>query len=375
MDMKIKSEIPKIIILFLIWRIGLAAVAYFSYYNFPNFPLTKFFQDLHPAISMWMPYDAGWYVQIARDGYAFSPQATAFLPLWPMAIWLASHLLFFLDSRVVAFLTANLITLACCIAFYKLARVTFDEEISYRAVKYFLFFPMSLFLATGYTEPLFLLMVFLGFYFFIRKKYLLGGIFAALAGATRVVGVMMIIPLLIEALTQKIALKERIKAGFSALIAPLGLVAYMVYLKIKFNDPLKFIHAQADWHRRISFEIFAPLVSNLKTLFSFHIFAPDGGYITAIMQLGFLLFFLVVLLAGFKKISRSYFVYGLAVLLLPLLSGTLLSMSRLVYIAFPIFIVLAIWGKKRWVDETITAFFLLFLALFTAMFVNGYWVA
>ena len=59
---------------------------------------------------------------------------------------------------------------------------------------------------------------------------------------------------------------------------------------------------------------------------------------------------------------------------MPFSSGLLMSQRRYMWVLFPAFILLARWGEYRWVDRTITAFSLMGLALFTAMFANWYWV-
>jgi hypothetical protein len=44
-----------------------------------------------------------------------------------------------------------------------------------------------------------------------------------------------------------------------------------------------------------------------------------------------------------------------------------MSQRRYVWILFPAFILLAIWGEKPWVDKTITVISLTGLALFTVL--------
>ena len=60
--------------------------------------------------------------------------------------------------------------------------------------------------------------------------------------------------------------------------------------------------------------------------------------------------------------------------IIPFSSGLLMSQRRYMWVLFPAFILLARWGKRPWLDRAITALFLLGLALFTALFANGYWV-
>lgn len=61
--------------------------------------------------------------------------------------------------------------------------------------------------------------------------------------------------------------------------------------------------------------------------------------------------------------------------LVPLSSGLLMSQRRYMWVLFPVFILLARWGDRPWVDHLVTTLSLLGLGLYTALFANGYWVA
>ena len=378
---KFSKEIWGIIALFLIWRIGLFIVAYFGFFNFPDFPLTNFYNDLHPIFSMWMPFDVGWLTHIAQNGYSISNQAPAFFPLWPLLIFITGKMFFFIDIRIVAFILANLFTLGACLMLYKLVKLEFsDESTAYRSVKYLLIFPMSLFLATSYTEPLFLFLAISSFYL-VRKNNLLVGSLAGMGAAlTRAAGVVLFVPLTIETAALTIQDKSsgiwrKIIKFIPLLFIPLGTILYMIYLKIITGDWLAFLHAQSSgWTRNIGLGGLQSLWINVKTLFGFHFFLPGGAYITSFVQAGIFIIFIVIIILAYKKIRPSYLIYSLLVLLLPLAGGNLVSMNRYVLAAFPVFMILGFWGKIKWVDELITITFILLLGLFTAMFVNGYWV-
>jgi hypothetical protein len=60
--------------------------------------------------------------------------------------------------------------------------------------------------------------------------------------------------------------------------------------------------------------------------------------------------------------------------LVPLGSGLLMSQRRYMWVLFPVYILLARWGARPWVDKAITVLFSLGLGLFTALFANWYWV-
>ncbi|MHB1362083.1 MAG: hypothetical protein ACYCW5_05760 [Thermoleophilia bacterium] len=107
------------------------------------------------------------------------------------------------------------------------------------------------------------------------------------------------------------------------------------------------------------------------------------------LDFGFSLFFLVLAITAFRKLPLAYAVYSLVILLVPLsypgvfsqdsslvINFPLYSMPRFVLEAFPVFILLAIWGsKKRWVNWSILISFVILLLFLTTRYVVGEFVA
>lgn len=86
------------------------------------------------------------------------------------------------------------------------------------------------------------------------------------------------------------------------------------------------------------------------------------------------IFFLVM---GFVLLYQHRWSEGIFVwsgVMLAFSSGLLMSQRRYVWVLFPVFILLARWGDRLWVDRLVTTLSLMGLALFTALFANGYWV-
>ena len=70
----------------------------------------------------------------------------------------------------------------------------------------------------------------------VRKDLLVACVLAALAAATRNVGIFLVVPLMYEWIKDI----ERLLAGDLPTLAPGGLLAYMGYLWVRFGDPLLF---------------------------------------------------------------------------------------------------------------------------------------
>jgi hypothetical protein len=111
---------------------------------------------------------------------------------------------------------------------------------------------------------------------------------------------------------------------------------------------------------------------------------PAQGWLSALaagalpldnwLDLSFVIFFVVmgIVLLVQKRWSEGAFVVLGA--LLPFSSGLLMSQRRYMWVLFPVFILLARWGRNPWVDRIIFVVSLLLLGLFTALFANWYWV-
>jgi len=149
----------------------------------------------------------------------------------------------------------------------------------------------------------------------------------------------------------------------------------MAYLWRTFGDPLAFVHGAAAWARQPQ----SPLVT-VAGMFE----TPAGGWMAALQAgqihldnwidfLAVLLFAALglVLLAWRRWPEAAFVLLGVGI---AFSSGLLMSQRRYMWALFPAFIVLAIWGKRPWVDRVVTAVSLMLLALFTALFANGYWV-
>jgi hypothetical protein len=229
------------------------------------------------------------------------------------------------------------------------------------------FFPTTFFLNAAYTESLFLALS-AGSLWAIRAKrnLLLACILAGFATATRNVAIFLVVPLLYEWIKQG-GIKEPRKRwrGLYLALAPSGLIFYMGYLWIKFGDPLLFYSSQKYWER----EATGPLVTATRAWET----AVEGVDIlrdpalwahpavqnladhleraNSVYNLAFLVFALIVLLAGVRELPLSLTLYSLLLVVPPALFGTpdipLMGIPRYVLAAFPIFIVLRLLAKKR----------------------------
>lgn len=325
-------------------------------------------------------WDTGFYVSIAEEGYFYEDvplPSVAFFPLYPLLMRAVASGVG--DVVVAGILISNVALLLAAMLFYRLVAEGWGEPVADRAIWYWLIFPAAFFGTAVYSESLFLLCA-VGSLYFARRGYwevaVLLGIGAAL---TRLVGIILVPVLLLEWWMQWRAKEEGERpspfAMLAPLLIPLGTLAYMVYLWRAFGDPLAFVHGAAAWARQPQ----SPLVT-VGSLFE----PPADGWLAALLAgqihldnwIDFLLVLLFIVL-GLVLVYWRRWPEATFVLLgvgMAFSSGLLMSQRRYMWALFPAFIVLAKWGGRPWVDRVVTAVSLMLLALFTALFANGYWV-
>jgi Mannosyltransferase (PIG-V) len=330
--------------------------------------------DMPPGtLNIWSHWDGEHYVALARDGYLEPPRyiSPAFFPVYPLLLRASSSLFGeHLSKGAVSQWGTLLSLLFLPLAFYfiyDIALQGWGERVAKGTILALAFFPTTFFLNATYTESLFLALAAGSLWaMIVRKNLLLACVLAGVAAATRNVGIFLVVPLMYEWIKGGGLRggRERWRGLYLAL-APSGLIIYMGYLWIKFDDPLFFYFAQKNWDR----EAEGPLVTATRAWDTaaegLHILRDPGLWATPSMpaladhverasslyNLAFLVFALVVLLAGLRKLPISLTIYGLLLVIVPALFGTpdspLMGVPRYVLMAFPIFFVLGLLSKNK----------------------------
>jgi hypothetical protein len=330
----------------------------------------------NPLLAVWGRWDAVHYLDIARRGYYGTDMA--FFPLYPAAIHVVGR---WIGNQVLAgLLISNVALFFGLLFFYKLVEHQYTRAVAHRAIFYISIFPTALFFSAVYTESLFFALTVASFYYIREHKWLAAGVLGGLAALTRVEGVLLFVPYAIEAcapagigswkdLLAGRARALRVVAG--ALLIPLGLLVYMALLWVMRGDPLYFSHVQAHWNRHLA----PPWVSvwhSFKVLGTSHVPTTVAGQI---LELGFTALMIGVLVAGFRRLRPSFAAYMALSIAVPMCTSSLMSMPRFALVLFPMFVILALWGGKAWINNAIVAFSLPLLGLFTVLFADWYWVA
>ena len=305
-------------------------------------------------LSYWAHWDGAWYSEIATRGYEkHAPESTAFFPLYPMLVKLGSVLPG--GPAVWGVLISLLCTVFALFFVYRVAENLYDVRDARAATLVLAFFPTAFFLNAVYTEALFLALT-AGAVWAARvhRNLVLAGLLGALAAATRNLGVLLLIPLFFDWLRHRREFGARGLAGLAQVSA--GLVAYAVFLRERFGDPLIFARQQSAYWER---ELTSPLTTMAKAWHTagdgvryvldpsaLFIGAPAGPSLEAsnTLNLAFLIFFLLLILVGFAVLPPGLSIYTFLIVLLPVLTPApefpLMSLPRFILGAFPVFLVI-----------------------------------
>jgi hypothetical protein len=311
--------------------------------------------------------DALWYTNIARDGYErqsldTSTQHTwAFFPLYPLLLRAASRITG--EYALTGSLLSNLFLLAALILLHRTVRAFgYDEGCADRTIFYMAAFPTSYFFSLPVTESLFLLLTVGCFLAARRRRWWLMGTLGALATATRPTGIFIFPALLILYWQTYRGERWWRRELLAMLLVPLGIFAFMFYLHDITGEALAFLKVQAAWGHHPGFFLrplfdyaMNPLEVSVRWDFRLLNFAA------AVTALGCGLWLL-------KRREWALALYTLICIIVPLSSMLLQSISRYFLTIFPAFIILALAGRRPFLDQTIRAILLVLLGIMTALF-------
>jgi hypothetical protein len=369
-------------------------------------------------LDAWFHGDSGWYLRIAGDGYSYVPgvQSTiAFFPAYPLAVHALGLLLG--GDWVTAAGWVTLISGAGAVAlFADWVRTRVSPRTAVVAVALLLLYPYSLFLyGSGYGDALFLLSALGSFALLERRHFVLAGLVGILATGGRPVGIAVLIGLVVRAVEliaeERSARAERplVLAGvgggsgpadapgaadrpgpvplremWSALrfvrwrqaaliLSGAGLVGWMVYLGVRFGNPLAFVAVQEapGWDQG----------SGPRTWFKVVFFGTilRGMWATIVLlvpQALACLAAVVLLRPAWRRFGWGYTAYAVVSLAIPII-GTkdFMGAGRYTLAAFPVIaaaaVVLTEGRRPRWLVPIVLVVLAAGLCVATVAFVRG----
>lgn len=349
------------------------------------------------AREIWSTSDAQWYSAIAEDGYPSLPLPQyrheggpkridhvdthlkyVFFPLWPLTMRTAW--LFVGNLYVAGLLASNLASLSAMLLLFWYLAPRFSSITAFWTILLLAASPFSVFYQAPFTESLFLLWVVIVFVTADRHQWLACGIAIGLASITRPNGVFLsIIPLtcfLTNAVRRRSIKWHDVTAFMQLAVAGVPVYFWLLLNKARTGNPFFFRSAIGWWgyEGRLSF-------ANLWNTMSgkFEHFSSMSWHSFHDSQLDFIVFLLaiVLLVIAFRTLPLHYSLFAVTVIAVPLLSKDLMSFSRYVVVAWPLWLAFVGVVRPRYRHFVCGILLLLVLAgqlINAEHFVNWQWV-
>ena len=293
----------------------------------PKFPVAHYHYTAEPnnPLSFLSNWDGPDYLSIVHSGYRSLFDAN-FFPLYPMLIYIVS---FVVRSELISALLIAWVSLAGAIWFYMkiinhLFGVTKQSEMI-QALSFFLLFPSGVFLIATYTESLYALLALGAVYYALQRQYIRVSLLLLLCTATHVTGPLIVV-LAAMILWEE---KERWRnIAVTVCIGSIGLLGYMCYVWRRFDNPFAFIESQKSMHGWGQHS-YLSLVTRADPL---HVIFIALLIMTAVY---------------WWPRRRSFAIYSLLFLLIPLAGRQYGGFNRYVLMAFSLQFMLSAWVRDR----------------------------
>lgn len=294
------------------------------------------------ALGRW---DSAWYVAIARHGYRIesSPPkghaSDAFFPLYPMSVRAVSDVTH-LSPLIVGVVLTTLFGAAASVLVWLLAKRLAGTRVADRAVILFCFFPGAFVLSMVYSEALLVLACAASLLALLDRRWLLAGVAAAVATATRPNAAAIILACAVAAF---VAWRHEgeLRAWIAPVLAPVGGLAYFGYQWARTGDALAWFHAERNnWQDHLD-----PGVTAFKRVWqTFTGPAPSlhaGGLNIQVVAFGIVLAVVGIVFLLRWRPPLPVALFGLGVIAMACTSVNVGPRPRLLLPAFPVAIAVA----------------------------------
>jgi hypothetical protein len=298
-------------------------------------------------ISLFSHWDSKYFAAIAAHGYfapGSNPDILAFLPGYPLAARLIAGL-WGADPTtnqiaVAMWIVPFIASAVASVLLWRLVEADYGPRVAGAATVLLAFGPYALFLQASYSESLFLAFAIAAWWAVRTDRWVIGGVLAAVASATRINGLFLVLALGVLFIVQRRTTGRPFLRQVGGLIALglSGIAAYFAYLLAATGNIFAWCDAQgAGWHRSLNW----PWVTFARTADE----ALNGRNFDHRFQSSLdIAFAVVAVIAVVVMVRRRHWAEAVFVAATagPLLtSNTYLSIARNTLVLFPLVILLA----------------------------------
>jgi hypothetical protein len=372
--------------------IGFLAVVTFGIAGKPGFTLSK-----DPLANLPARFDAGWYGDIALDGYSWDhtfqrQRNIAFFPAMPMLMRPVGIVFGMGDRtaprerRMLRGLWAGVvISLAAFLwalyYFVRLGRDLVGAEAAANAALLLAAYPFAIFFNAPYTESLFLLSALGAFYHFRREEWMASAAWGLILGLTRPNGCFASVPLAIlgfqqlnkgsagflgisrgsteffgvpRGSTRFNAWKPLVLRLVTAAMPGIGMLIFTAYLYNLTGVWFAWARSHEAWGR--TYQGLAPFATAFGWVRDEPLLQVIANVPYSTLNTVAVLFGVALTYPVFRRLGLAWGVFVLMNLVPPLFAGGVLSMGRLTSTLFPMFLALAVLVPPRAIPAWAAAF-------------------
>ena len=323
-------------------------------------------------LEIWNHWDAVHYLNLAKNGYQASGEARFLIIFYPLFPWITRiSSLFFGNYILSALVVVGIASVAAGLLLKELVRLDYPREIAERSVWFMFIFPGSATLHLPYTESLFMALVLGSFFAARRDRWAAAGTLGGLACLCRINGLVLIPALMAEAGHQFFLTRRWRWQWLWVCLIGLGVLGYLFLNYRVLGDPLMFMaYRKEHWFQTLSWPwtgIWGKIDITLHG-------AGEQGAILGVQDLLFIIIGFAGSVWACLKLRPAYAVWMVCNWLLLTSTSFCIGMSRLAVVMFPLYLLFSRLSAHRIWYTTITVWSLLFLALFTGLYVEGHWI-
>ncbi len=335
---------------------------------------------------------AGRIISIANKGYAVDTADLAgkyynllFPPFYSFIVRMLSP--FYLSSIRAAFFVSNINAILSGVILYLLILHDYDRRSAVRALWYYTVLPPSFLLTCTIPASTFLLLSLLSVYCARKEYFVVSSLLGAMAALTERVGIVLVIPLLMEFLhamtkeyrslkevTWRFYLKKGL-IGASFILVPLGFITYLLINRLVGDNFFTYVEYLEELYSS-RFALFYRVcgVQTDKLIEAYRTCEAPLSYGVYLPNLLFATGSLAIILAKGRELRASYLVYFLAYYAAILSQTGVLGVPRQLFCCFPVIMAMMRITKHRWADLLMSLLSIAGSAIYLGMYVAGWQV-
>ena len=373
-----------------IGKLSVLLLIFLAYNLLPFFQANfevNFVDPLHPDVTLasaFSTWDAQHYLYLSENGYHAGQLSDAFFPLFPLLIHLATPL--FHSSLIAALVVSNVASLAGLYVLFKLVAELYGRAVARGTLLLYLAFPTAFFFSLIYTESLFLLLTASFFYLLFTRRFAGAALPAALLPLARPEGALIILPFAVYYALEVLGIGRRPLAAalsrvrtaeLASVLSPLlGAAAYLAFMRAATGNAFEMFETMKSYVSAHSITYILHPLQLAHALGQWPL--AIHGFTNSAIDRALFLVFLLLLVPMFRRVHPALAVFALAVGVLNVVSGTFMSYSRYLLLAFPLFIAAATLlqqPNRRFLRLPLAYCMVMVQGLLLVIHALSYWVA